>query len=123
MKMTRNGTTPSQERRRTGSPGRCGSTDSSGGRSSCLARLARADHGHDGGHGAGDHGITMQIGSSTPNLHKLLVERSKMSLNRVKNQPRFLGEGRSNTLHSAGASVSALIDENTVAVAIVMENC
>ncbi len=41
----------------------------------------------------------------------------------MKRKPRLSGVGRSSSPHSAGLRVRALIDENTVAVAIVRANC
>ena len=50
------------------------------------------------------------------------VLRSNHLLNWVKNQPRFSGDGRSSIPQSAGLRVNALIDEKTVAVAMVVAN-
>ena len=49
--------------------------------------------------------------------------RSKISLNLVKNQPRFaVDDGRSRSPHSGGLSVRAFSEENTVATEMVMAN-
>ena len=53
-----------------------------------------------------------------------VVAMSKYPVEQPEEPPRaFLGDGRSSMPHRAGLRVSALIDENTVAVAMVMANC